>query len=439
MFLTKMSAANAAAIALGNSNAAGFGYIDSSTDIPMYIPVGGGTPIKLGQAVAPYQSTIAAGVNLPIAMKGWMYEFSSDGLAGIDGPEVEQGHVLICIADNTAAGPWTTKGANFDIVEGNLLPVSDNSIYVDAEYTGTRHDGQKTSPYLTIAAALTAMGTLTYGKIIVVSSQTAHAAEVLVINKDITSLVIEGQSKSGRNIQVASISYGTILNTLTYCQIKNIDATLIDVQLTATTAGIHPLSKGLYIDNCTPTTLTVTGLDAVIVSNSIITTFNALNIRDLQVEGQSTISVFNPTSDATLVKGDAFVAVIGTISNSIIYSQVNVATDLLDLTYMNCMLGASVALTTLTGSCDFGYMSCIVQYTGIAIAATAVLVNYNSFVNSTLTITPGGTYTRSMPLPYFNAPPPDVADNAAALAAGLVAGDLYTVTGDATKILHLVV
>ena len=63
----------------------------------------------------------SADPNYPAADRGWTYRVSVAGkIGGASGVDVEQGDILICLTDGSAAGDQATVGANWSVIQTNL-------------------------------------------------------------------------------------------------------------------------------------------------------------------------------------------------------------------------------------------------------------------------------------------------------------------------------
>ena len=74
-----------------------------------------------------YQGALNAGVNIPVGLKNYSWKFATAGQAGIDGPLVEAGDELFSISDSPVAGPWSTVGSNFIILQANTIITGHNA------------------------------------------------------------------------------------------------------------------------------------------------------------------------------------------------------------------------------------------------------------------------------------------------------------------------
>lgn len=67
-----------------------------------------------------YQGLIDAADPCPIATKGMYWKVDTGGQFATNGPIVESGDEILCIANNTATGTWEAKGSSFMILERNI-------------------------------------------------------------------------------------------------------------------------------------------------------------------------------------------------------------------------------------------------------------------------------------------------------------------------------
>lgn len=131
---------------------------NSSTRVPTQAAV----KAYADQVVAATDAMVFKGVidcstnpNYPAADRGWTYKVSVAGkIGGASGVSVEVGDTAMCLTDGTASGNQATVGANWNIVQANLVgavtgPASSTSGNI-ATFNGTGgtviQDGGKTLP-----------------------------------------------------------------------------------------------------------------------------------------------------------------------------------------------------------------------------------------------------------------------------------------------------
>ncbi len=180
----------------------------------------------------------SANPNYPAADRGHTYKVSVAGkIGGASGTTVEIGDTLLCITDGTSAGTQAAVGANWNIVQANLVgavtgPASSTSGNI-ATFNGTGgtviQDGGKalpsgtivgttdsqtltnktlTSPAITTPTGIV-KGDVGLGNVDNTSDATKNAAAVTLTNKTLTSPVIN----SPTGIVKGDVGLGSVDNT----------------------------------------------------------------------------------------------------------------------------------------------------------------------------------------------------------------------------------
>lgn len=132
--------------------------------------------------------------NYPAADRGWTYRVSVAGkIGGASGVDVEQGDILICLTDGSAAGDQATVGANWSIIQTNIdgsLTTDDIGVTVqayNAAVSGISAFMESLMPAADAATARTTLGAAAASDVIpAINAQTGTSYTAVLTDRVVT-------------------------------------------------------------------------------------------------------------------------------------------------------------------------------------------------------------------------------------------------------------